>query len=93
MPAVFKELIFQKLDSLTTICFLKIDPSQIVYLQALFEGYDGIGVLKTFDQSIGGVCIITTTDMQADVIAFLEGISVDIAWEPTQGPSEVDFLL
>ena len=87
------EPIFRKLDSVATICFLKIDSSQIVYLQALFEGYDGLGVLKTFDETIGGICIITTADMQADVVAFLHGIAADIAWEPIEGPSQVDFLL
>ena len=77
----------------TSICFLKIDPSQIVYLQALFEGYDGVGVVKTFDQDLGGICIISTIDMQAEIERIITALSSEISFESVSGPDEIRYLL
>ena len=49
-----------------------IDPAKIVLYQAIFEGYDNLGQLRTVDNKKGIIEILTTVDLKEDCIKLLD---------------------
>lgn len=66
------------LDDETAIVFLHCPGQQIVLLQANFEIYEDIGVVRTIDVRTSQVCIVTTKYMLDDCLAVLEGLKEQI---------------
>ena len=82
---------WQRADNQTEVFCIEVPPSRIVLLQGLFESYDGIGVVKTFDHVKGIVCIITSSSMREECTQLLEASSNLIPWR--EFPLEEDLEL
>ena len=58
--------------------FLRLAPEDIVYLKAILESYDELGVLRTLDQKTGDVVILSLPDLKADLDGLLESMANEI---------------
>ncbi|MCB9029472.1 MAG: DUF4911 domain-containing protein [Deltaproteobacteria bacterium] len=79
-------------DSETAIITLQLPRSEVVYLQALFEGYDGLASVKTFEDDHSIVCLITSKDSLSEVEALLEGIQSETRWRSIKPPQDFSSL-
>lgn len=70
----------EQLDSDTVALCIKVRPKDIVILQAIVEGYDGLAVLRTLDEELGIISIIAVNDSVCEVESFLDGISAQFEW-------------
>ena len=68
------ELLPDKLDDNTYAIYLEVPGSKIVELQAHFELYEGIGIVRTLSVKNSLVCILTTKDMLNDCIELLNAL-------------------
>lgn len=46
---------------------LRVKPEYIWYVNGIFEGYDGLGVVRTIDKSTGLLEILSTKDQEEDI--------------------------
>lgn len=66
----------------TSKLYLRIDPSRIVYLKFLLEGYDGLAILSTIDAHTGLVLIRYSGDVQAVLFELLADLAADLTRQP-----------
>jgi hypothetical protein len=59
--------------------FLKLAPSDIVYLKAILESYDELGVLRTLDQKTGDVVILSLPDQRPELERLLASLANEIS--------------
>ena len=74
-----------EVDSETVLLLLEVPRSQIVFLSALIEGYDGLAVSKTIDESRGLVCLITTKDYEPECLRLLDSLKSEMPWRFYEG--------
>ena len=67
-------------DKTSSTLLLDVERSQIVFFQALFESYEGIGTIRTLDQSQGLISILTTPDCCGTVLEVLHSLPPEISW-------------
>ena len=79
-----------RLDPVGCALYLQVKRADIVYLSALFEGYDGLGIIKTVDEEHGIVCVLTTAGVLDGCLGLLEGISAEIPWRIVERPTNLD---
>ena len=58
--------------------FLRLAPNDIVYLKAILESYDELGVLRTLDQKTGDVVILSLPDLKTDLDGLLKSLANEI---------------
>ena len=54
---------------------IQLDPSKIIYLNGVLDSYEGLGIMRTADESAGKVIIYTTMHDEPTVKALIEAIS------------------
>jgi|GEM_PF-1481474 hypothetical protein len=59
---------------------LDVERSQIVFFQALFESYEGIGTIRTLEQSRGLISILTTPDCCQTALEVLKTLPEEVIW-------------
>jgi hypothetical protein len=69
----------QNVEEMSPI-FLRISPNDIVYLKAILESYDELGVLRTLDQKTGDVVILSLPGLRADLEGLLASLSNEISF-------------
>jgi len=52
--------------------YVKIDPKDIVYLDNIFEGFDGMGIVSTGNPKTGEVYVHVTPDTREQVLEILK---------------------
>lgn len=57
---------------------LKLKPADIDFLNRVFEGYDGLGMVSTLDRKEGLVGIWVTPDTQEEVRLILENFTREL---------------
>jgi len=57
---------------------VEINPQEIVYLDFLLEGFNGLGIGHTIDPQKAQVAIYTTETMRAELIATLKKFPLTI---------------
>jgi len=62
-------------DEQTALLYLEVPGSKVVLLQAYFENYEGVGIVRTISIRHSLVCIMTTPSMENVCIAVLESIA------------------
>jgi len=87
------DIIADKLDDHIVALYLEVPGSQIVELQAHFELYEGLGIVRTLSVRMSLVCILTTLDMQNDCIELLHSLRDNaqgdsIRWRAAPRPDE-----
>jgi len=60
--------------------FLRLAPNDIVYLKAILESYDELGVLRTLDQKTGDVVILSLPDLKPDLEGLLSSLANEISF-------------
>ena len=80
----------ERLDDYGLALYLEVPGTQLVALQACFESYEGLGVVRTLDIRRSLVCILTTPGMLDDCLRLLESQKSEIAWQGTGRPSDLD---
>lgn len=75
-------MIIKEPDSITREIHIKVPESKIVLLKGLFETYDSLGTIRTFDIKTNHVVVITTKDLLEECIAVLESIKNQIIVNP-----------
>ena len=53
----------------------------ICFISGLFEGYDGLGVIRTIDKEKGLIEILSTKDQEEDLRALASQLSTEIELE------------
>lgn len=56
----------------------RIDPSQINYVNRIFEGYEYLGVLSTVNREEGLIMIRTTPDCYKEAVAVLKHLPISV---------------
>ncbi|MDZ4784692.1 MAG: DUF4911 domain-containing protein [bacterium] len=80
------------LDDLTVVINIEIDPAKLVLIHALFESYDGMGVVKTLDEKRGIVSIITTKSCEPVCDELLLSLKEDLPWRYFEGEANLEDL-
>ncbi len=80
------------LDGVGCALYLEVDRTKIVLLHAIFEGHDGLGIIKTLDERRGLVCVLTTHDMLPNCEACLESLRSVISWRSVVRPDTIENL-
>ena len=57
---------------------VEVNPSEIVYLDFLLEGFNGLGIGHTLDPKIARVAIYTTSSMNAELISTLKKLPIKL---------------
>jgi len=59
----------------------RVDRKEISYLRFIFEGYDGIAVIKTIDAQKGIICIFIPPECKKDTEMVLTGLQKELLME------------
>ena len=78
------------IDTGTCAFYLVVPSENVVLLQAFFELYEGLGVVRTLNLRKSLVCILTTPSVVNDCRAALEAIRSMIPWTSVPRPEEAD---
>lgn len=93
MSEILNDLSDRSIDKLDEHClaiYLEIPGSQIVVLQAYFDHYESVGIVRTLSVAKSLVCILTTPSMLKDCFAILNAIRDTVAWRFTDKPCEAE---
>lgn len=71
---------FRSIDSKAVAVFIEIAPSQIVWLQACLESYEGLALVRTIDRQRGVVCLLGSKDGAEILRSFLDSMRSSIPW-------------
>lgn len=88
------EIIPDRLDEQTCALYLEVPGSKIVELQAHFELYEGMGIVRTLSVKKSLVCVLTTNDMLNDCIELLNALrnnndfESNIPWRTAPKPDQ-----
>ena len=78
----------EEIDDQSVVIYLDCPGTDVVLLQAYFDLYEGLGIVRTLDIRRSLVCILTTPDMLKDCIAALASIQDKIPWRYAPYPSQ-----
>lgn len=68
-------------DQITQIIYIKTSPKMVVYLQALFEIYESVAIVKTIDVEKSILALITTIDYKELCLNILESVKEYVKFE------------
>lgn len=57
---------------------IRSEAKYIWYINGIFEGYDGLGVVRTLDKEKGVIEILSTIDQSKDLLELLNYLSQEI---------------
>jgi hypothetical protein len=57
--------------------FLTVPPHEIMYINCILDSYEGIGLMRTADESAGKVVIYTTKEYKACVLELIEALNAE----------------
>ena len=80
----------EKLDEHACALYLEVPRAQLVALQAYFETYEGVGLVRTLDMRRSLVCILTTPAMLDDCLRLLAYLQPEIGWQTATRPPDLD---
>lgn len=75
------------IDSVMQAIYLELPESKVVLLQAIFEMYEGLGLVRTLDREKSFVCVLTSKDLLTDCKNLLGSIKGDLMWRHGPTPS------
>ena len=81
---------WQKLDPQTSAVFLHVPAAKLVLLQALFETYEGLGLVRTLDMRRGLISILAAPEMQAGCSALLSSVQAQTGWRNAAAPTALE---
>jgi hypothetical protein len=77
--------------------FLKISPKDIVYLKAILESYDELGILRTLNPITGDVVILSLPNLKPGLMNLIEGLKSEIEFTVLEtapdGKKDGDWLI
>ena len=76
------------LDEITRVIYLEIPSAQLVFFQATFELFEGIGIVRTLSIRKSLVCVITTADCLPECWRILEAVRETVPWRQVERPEE-----
>lgn len=79
-------------DEGSVIIGLEVERHAIVFYHALLEGYDGLAVVKTVDETRGIIALITTVSMKDVLTEFLLNLGHELPWRIWEGEIDVEEL-
>jgi len=85
--------LWHPLDQYTLVAFLTVPEMNLVKLQAIFESYEGIAMVRTLDMRRHLVSILTTPEMRPWCDALLTEIQAETEWRAAPPPPQPDFEL
>lgn len=68
----------QSLKSKELLIHIRSEAEYIWYINGIFEGYDGLAVVRTLDKEKGIIEILSTTDQAKDLFELLKQLSQEI---------------
>ena len=81
----------EQLDDGSVAIYLYTPGPKVVLLQAYFELYECVGVVRTLDIRSSLVCVVTTSSLLEDCLEILEQVKTATCWEfaprPDSGPN------
>ena len=77
-------------DETARIVYLEVPPSKVVLLQAYFELYEGLGVVRTLNLKKSLLCVITTKCQLVECIEALNSVRDIIGWRFVPIPPDGD---
>jgi hypothetical protein len=77
-------------DEYSRVVYLEVPGAKVVLLQAYFELYEGLGVVRTLDIRTSLVCIVTTASQLDECLRALEALRPEIGWRTVPLPSEAE---
>lgn len=81
------------LDEHTRGIYLEIPAAKVVFFQAVFEAYEGLGTVRTIDIGKSLVCLVTTDTMLSDCFAALAALKAQVPWRFSSETHDLDYLL
>jgi hypothetical protein len=78
------------IDPETCAFYLEVPSEKVVLLQAFFELYEGLGIVRTLNLRKSLVCILTTPSVVEDCRGALEAIRSMIPWSGVARPEEAE---
>lgn len=79
-----------QIDPYSTVLFLEVPAQSIVTMQALFESYEGLGLVRTMDRARSIIAILTTPDMESRCSALLDSLASTLHWRYASMLSETE---
>ncbi len=82
-------------DDQSCVLYLEVPASKVVLLQAYYELYEGVGIVRTLDISSGLVSILTTSCLLADCLEVLDSIQEKTLWRfasPSHEAKRVEYM-
>jgi hypothetical protein len=55
--------------------FLTASTHEIVYINSVLDSYEGVGLMRTADESAGKIVIYTTKDFEPVVLGLIEALN------------------
>ena len=77
-------------DEQTRTLYLEVPGSKVVLLQAYFELYEGVGVVRTLNIRSSLVCVLTTESLLHDCLDVLDAIQKETQWRFTPRPPQAE---
>jgi hypothetical protein len=84
------ELLPDVIDAGTWAYYLSVPSEKVVLLQALFELYEGLGVVRTLNLRKSLVCVLTTPLVGEDCRRALEAMRALVPWQSVARPEEAE---
>jgi len=79
-----------KLDDATVAYTLEVPASSIVLIQALFETYEGIAVVRTINVKRSLISVITTPELSATCAEIIHDLAPLVPWRSVPHPEGAD---
>ena len=84
---------FYALDDHTRVAYLEVPGKFVVLLQAFFELYEGVGIVRTLDIRRSLVSILVPTALENDCKEILNAIRGQVPWRLIDPPDIADRFL
>jgi len=75
--------------------YLQVQPEDIAYIQAIFESYEGVGIVRTVDRRKAIIALLLVEDFLQTVRTILASLNNEVPLTVIPPPSEIgeDWLL
>lgn len=81
-----------QLDPHTFGIYLEVPAAKVVFFQAVFETYEGLGTVRTIDIGRSLVCLVTTDSQLEQCLAALESLKARVPWRFSEQRIDLDFI-
>lgn len=77
------------------VIFLRVRRDDIAFIKFIFESYEEVGLIRTFDQRIAIVTVLVCPDFRLAARGILDSLRTQIEFEEIDPPAELgdDWLL